>query len=345
MSPFNDSVERPSIKKKPAASRSATNLVKITTLGILGFGVIIANALLPITPGENILRDTVNVLAGIETTANCTGTGCIQPIVGITETMDLYNTSGSYVIGKPSNPICELSATGALQGSACVITAGVTIIGASGITQAAADARYVNTSGDTMTGKLTIDLTTGYLALNVRQTVSGAYIFAQKGLSTSGALVVLGQSNMKKTLTMTNGAAITMTGAQLSATGSFRRQLIFPLTGSGVAAFTGTNVFGDIAWRLGTAKIRKCWSHLGQTASNNLTTTNIKINGTTIYSTLSTLDAGEKDVSTAATPSVINTAANTLAQNDVITVDVLSPATTPGKNLSTDCIVDVLNFP
>lgn len=55
------------------------------------------------------------------------------------------------------------------------------------------DARYVNTSGDTMTGALTISVTGGNfstLGLVVRNTLSGAHLHADGRLSTSGALVI-----------------------------------------------------------------------------------------------------------------------------------------------------------
>ena len=52
--------------------------------------------------------------------------------------------------------------------------------------------RWVETDGDTMTGALTIDLTTGFRGLNVVETASGAHIHAEKGLSSSGGLTVEG---------------------------------------------------------------------------------------------------------------------------------------------------------
>ena len=52
------------------------------------------------------------------------------------------------------------------------------------------DSRYVKTAGDTMTGALVIDLTSGHIGLKIIQTASGAFIHAEKGLSSSGNLVV-----------------------------------------------------------------------------------------------------------------------------------------------------------
>jgi hypothetical protein len=62
----------------------------------------------------------------------------------------------------------------------------------SGLDQNTADARYVNTSGDSMTGALTINVTGGNrntIALNVLNTISGAVIHAEKSLTSSGTLV------------------------------------------------------------------------------------------------------------------------------------------------------------
>lgn len=61
-----------------------------------------------------------------------------------------------------------------------------------GAVLAISDPRYVNTSGDTMTGALTINITGGNrntLGLNVLNTISGAVLHAEKTLASSGTLV------------------------------------------------------------------------------------------------------------------------------------------------------------
>jgi hypothetical protein len=63
----------------------------------------------------------------------------------------------------------------------------------SGNVVAIGDARYVNTSGDTMTGALTINVTGGNnstLGLKVINTLSGSIIHAEKMLRSSGSLVI-----------------------------------------------------------------------------------------------------------------------------------------------------------
>jgi hypothetical protein len=78
--------------------------------------------------------------------------------------------------------------------------------GASSFTQTTADARYVNTSGDTMTGQLLITLSSGTVGLNVRQTASGRILFAQDELRSSGRLVVTGASTFNSTMTIAAGS-------------------------------------------------------------------------------------------------------------------------------------------
>jgi len=52
------------------------------------------------------------------------------------------------------------------------------------------DTRYVRKAGDTMTGSLVINLTSGFVGLNVKQTISGSSIYASTSLASSGTLVV-----------------------------------------------------------------------------------------------------------------------------------------------------------
>jgi hypothetical protein len=100
------------------------------------------------------------------------------------------NLSGSSLLTLSSYRTCTLktTATGMVicgtdltgGGSSSFSTGNVLTIG---------DARYVKKSGDTMTGKLTINLASGTLGLNVLQTISGSVIHAEKTLSSSGTLV------------------------------------------------------------------------------------------------------------------------------------------------------------
>ncbi len=65
----------------------------------------------------------------------------------------------------------------------------------SGLDQNSADARYVRKSGDTMTGALVLNLTSGYIGLRVLNTASGAVFHAEQTLSSSGSLVFEGSAS------------------------------------------------------------------------------------------------------------------------------------------------------
>jgi len=78
-----------------------------------------------------------------------------------------------------------------------------TVSDADSITATQADGMYVNVGGDTMTGKLLIDLTSGTDAMEVRQTLSGAIIHAEQKLTSSGAISADGNISINTD----NGAA------------------------------------------------------------------------------------------------------------------------------------------
>jgi|GEM_PF-5071843 len=72
-----------------------------------------------------------------------------------------------------------------------------------GSLQGAFDARYVNTSGDTMTGGLVINLSSGTLGLNVRQTISGQTLrVGVGGADIQGALNASGSIRTDGDLTL-----------------------------------------------------------------------------------------------------------------------------------------------
>lgn len=82
-----------------------------------------------------------------------------------------------------------------------------------GALQTAFDGRYVNTSGDSMTGALTINLTSGTVGLEVIQTISGSTVHANTLLRSSGSLTVDGSSIFFNALNCSgnaNGGALTV---------------------------------------------------------------------------------------------------------------------------------------
>ena len=60
-----------------------------------------------------------------------------------------------------------------------------------GSLKTAFDARYVNTFGDTMTGALRINLTSGTIGLNVLQIMSGTTLYVSKGATLAGTGIVI----------------------------------------------------------------------------------------------------------------------------------------------------------
>lgn len=119
---------------------------------------------------------------------------------------------------------------------------------------------------------------------------------------------------------------------------------IIPLTGSGVSTATGTSVWGDLYMPY-AGNVRTVGARLSQTANNNKTTVDILKNGKSILSTPITIDSTEKDTSTAATSAVINSASGSFAVGDIFTFNVLSPATTPGKDLKLRMSILRTSFP
>lgn len=140
-------------------------------------------------------------------------------------------------------------------------------------------------------------------------------------------------------LTINDGA-----GNQLNVgSGVVVRHAAIELTASGAITSTGTEVYSWTAPYAG--RITDAAAFLGETASNNKTTVDIKIDGTSIFSTLLTIDATETGSHLAATPKVINTSANRFERYSRITFDTYAPATTPGKNLTSNVKLTQLTFP
>ncbi|MSR67885.1 hypothetical protein EXS65_03635, partial [Candidatus Peribacteria bacterium] len=80
-----------------------------------------------------------------------------------------------------------------------------------GLSQISGDSRFVNESGDTMTGTLVINLTSGNLGLKIINTASGNILHAEKDLTSSGTLTVSGITRLKSNLNVVG----TISGAAL----------------------------------------------------------------------------------------------------------------------------------
>ena len=127
-----------------------------------------------------------------------------------------------------------------------------------------ADARYVKKQGDTMTGALTINLTSGSLGLKIIQTASGNIIHAEKTLTSSGNIIAVGSIVTRntlsgKTLVVSGNASVTgslvvnksISGATLEILGTASGQNLFA-----TRSITGTNIYA--ATTFGGAGLASC---------------------------------------------------------------------------------------
>ena len=160
--------------------------------------------------------------------------------------------------------------TGVFSGG--LIVDGQTINTGSILTLSDNDDRYVNQSGDTMTGVLAL-----------------------------------------------KGPSLTISGAVLSATGSFRREVAFTLSDNATVSSSGLNLL--------QFKLRSFSGNLvGIHASSRFLGSGITImpqfNGVNALSTALTIDEDETDSDTAATPAVIDTNSDNKAAGELIEIDV-----------------------
>ncbi|HRH94013.1 MAG TPA: hypothetical protein PKV72_05795, partial [Candidatus Peribacteria bacterium] len=126
------------------------------------------------------------------------------------------------------------------------------------------DARYVKKQGDTMTGALTINLTSGSLGLKIIQTASGNIIHAEKTLTSSGTIVAVGSITTRntlsgKTLVVSGNASVTgslvvnrsISGATLEILGTASGANLYA-----TRSITGTNIYA--ATTFGGAGLASC---------------------------------------------------------------------------------------
>lgn len=132
-----------------------------------------------------------------------------------------------------------------------------------GLSQTSGDERYVNQSGDTMTGALIINLATGTnqtVGLNVLNAISGSYIVASKGLTTSGSLLVETGATIGTYLTVnatgTGSINKTSTGSQIGVFNIFNGigQMIFSVLPSG-RAYVGAQRTSTGSYEVGLNEI------------------------------------------------------------------------------------------
>lgn len=215
--------------------------------------------------------------------------------------IESWGHSGSQVAGILSNGNLNISGSYLVNG-----------VATTGISQTNADARYVNTSGDTMTG-----------ALRIRATASGSNIHADNDLTASGNIIA--------------ETGRTISGSLLRASRTEWAPLRFSI-GSGTALAAGTGLITIERWPaqysgavLRGASIRV--STLGTTNATLVKLVNITKGKTSFFSTPVQIDSLEYSSTTAATPYVINSSI-VAAGGDLIMLYVPQVSTTAPTGLS-----------
>ena len=286
--------------------------------GIILFGSIYSFGNFPSAPGRTE-QDIAASFVAKELCTDCAQTGSgtvtgsgVQVIAGATTDGSIFTTSGAFIGGPLGNPAFVASHTGAIlkgvwQGTA-ISSAYITGV----LSESSADSRYVNTSGDTMTGALIINPTTP---------------------TAKGDLEVIGTIS---------GATLQDGGNQVSALKCANFDVSG--TGSNLLVSTGTNVAFSFPAFSGSIISVKA---IHQTLGDGLTTYDVNINNVTVLSTKLTIDASEScsqafggctDVAAAA--AVIST--NSFNQYAKISVDVDSVA---GNTIPAKGVVNVCTLP
>jgi hypothetical protein len=105
-------------------------------------------------------------------------------------------------------------------------------------------------------------------------------------------------------------------------------RLLVPFSDQTTNFTTGTKF--TFTWRFGAASLSSTPIDLSDAPTGSAAQFDVKKNGTSIYSTKPTIDAGETSTATAATPAVLST--TSIADGDVITIIIdQTGSTNPGK--------------
>lgn len=206
-----------------------------------------------------------------------------------------HTVSGSYTTQNTKN--CSALATSAT---------GSIICGSPSLSLSSGDARYVNTSGDTMTGALTINLTSGTRAIDVKQTISGSTVYTYNLVSPLQGSYTAFTSTTD--VTIGTGASFDIPPAY---SGSRLNTLRLSVKTAGTTNAT-------------TVVVRRLRPNAAATSytTSTMTTTGVSV------------DSGELNSATAATPYVIATGESALVQGgDKIHFVVTTVSSTAPKGL------------
>ena len=245
--------------------------------------------------------------------------------------------------------VCEVGSGGTLSGDC------LTGILSSG------DANWVNVSGDTMTGALSVQAAMSGYSLAVSNLIDcDITVTDSSGNVSCGTLGTY--VNTGALTTAFNGlyveiAGDTMTGGLiapsfsggtiLAASGAVnvqRKYATFVLYSSGTTTATGANVFGDWEIPLDGTFVAS-FANVGEAADDGVTEVDVEIGGTSIYTTTLTIDATETSSRTAAAAASIDTANDDFVAGNIITFATNTPSTTPATALNVTLVFDITSTP
>ena len=271
--------------------------------------------------------------------------------IGIYSTFTKLTPSGAsssryihcFATSSGGNVLC-VTETGTLSGT-------VINLSSSPITFTETDPRYVNVSGDTMTGALAVQSNLSGSTVNISDlkscdtidtdgdgllacgTDADTTYTAGQGLTLNGTVITLSSSFSGTNVTLTG----TLSGSALKMSSISPRCIVGQISGSGqtLATGSGKNAF-NVPSIMSGYTLRFAEMGVGTAGATNATSVQARlIRGSTtigkMFSTPVSVDSAEWSSTTAATPAVINFSAATVQGGDVIQFDVPAVSTTPPK--------------
>lgn len=252
---------------------------------------------------------------------------------------------------------------------------GVAISTGSSLSLSGGDARYVNQSGDTMTGTLVINKSSGNIDLNAIQTISGNVLFISKGATFAGTGVTISQAgaavfnergldadfriesqgnvnaffldasaNSIGILTNAPKATLDIAGSVSGQTVFGRRcpqPISIELTASGTALTTGSGKLTFLVPRYlsgySLAYARFSVDQAGTTGLTRIGIRNVEKGKRQLFSTNPSIDSGDTNsVEQASIATVINTANDDVGGGEHLSFDLLQTQTTAAKGLDAE---------
>ena len=123
----------------------------------------------------------------------------------------------------------------------------------------------------------------------------------------------------------------------------FRRFILYRIVAATTDTATGTTVGGDLVMPF-SGRIIEVGATVDTAGTTNTTDIDINVNGSTIMSTVITIDSGEKTSRTAAAAPALTTASIEVDKGDILTFDIDAISTTAAKGLTIFLVVLVTTY-